>query len=408
MLAIKNNLMAETAARHLGTSYDSLARSVERLSSGLRINSAKDDAAGLAVRELLRANVAALRQGARNALDAISMLQTAEGGLSMMDDLLIRMRELAEQAATDSYSDTQRAIMQQEFDELADEITRISATTEFNEINLLNQSLAEDIEIALGGGLVAGRTIKIDRVDMSADALGVGGPVGVYSGLAVGAVGDNYLTDGATTGNFEISFAIEIGATTETLTIDAAGGKTLTETVDLLNEASRAAVAGWNVASADENTATGQFVLKLAGWEAGPVISFVINADSDGDANDVAWGTDTVLNATTVANTHFESVAGSNSLTLGTQPAITAVIDAIDAKDDFRAQLGYMMNRLEAAGSVIAIQAENLLAAESRISDVDVATEMSAMTRNQVLSQTGIAMLAQANTMPQMALNLLA
>ncbi|MHC4326449.1 MAG: flagellin N-terminal helical domain-containing protein, partial [Planctomycetota bacterium] len=110
MLAIKNNIMAENAARHLGASYDALAKSVERLSSGLRINSAKDDAAGLAVRELMRADIAVLQQGARNTQDAISMLQTMEGALAVVDSALIRMKELAEQAATGSYSDAQRII----------------------------------------------------------------------------------------------------------------------------------------------------------------------------------------------------------------------------------------------------------------------------------------------------------
>ena len=108
MLAIKNNIMAANAARHLGQSYDSLATSVERLSSGLRINSAKDDAAGLAVRELMRADIAVLQQGARNALDGISMLQTMEGAMGTIDEALVRMKQLAEQAATGSYSSAQR------------------------------------------------------------------------------------------------------------------------------------------------------------------------------------------------------------------------------------------------------------------------------------------------------------
>jgi len=102
MLAIKNNIMAANAARHLGMSYDSLAQSVERLSSGLRINSAKDDAAGLAVRELMRADIAVLQQGSRNAMDGISMLQTFEGAMGTIDEALVRMKQLAEQAATGS------------------------------------------------------------------------------------------------------------------------------------------------------------------------------------------------------------------------------------------------------------------------------------------------------------------
>ena len=142
MLAIKNNIMAANAARHLGTSYDALAQSVERLSSGLRINSAKDDAAGLAVRELMRADIAVLEQGARNANDGISMLQTFEGAMGTIDEALVRMKQLAEQAATGSYSSAQRTIMDNEFTEMAQEINRIAGATTFNGNTLLNSATA--------------------------------------------------------------------------------------------------------------------------------------------------------------------------------------------------------------------------------------------------------------------------
>ncbi len=268
MLAIKNNIMAESAARHLGKSYSALAQSVERLSSGLRINSAKDDAAGLAVRELMRADIAVLKQGTRNANDAISMLQTMEGALASIDGILIRMKELAEQAATGSYSDQQRRIMQNEFEQMIQEIDRIAQSTEFNSINLLNNASAQAV-IHFGSE----KTIDIQSVDARASALGVS--------------------------NLSISTASKA------------------------------------------------------------------------------------------------------------QSALSAVTDAIELKDSARAMFGYMMNRLESTSEVLSIQTENLMASESRISDVDVATEMAALTRNQVLAQAGISMLAQANTMPQMALTLL-
>ena len=145
MLAIKNNLMAVNAARHLGQSYNALSRSVERLSSGLRINSAKDDAAGLAVRELMRADIAVIQQGARNAQDGISMLQTMEGAMATIDDALVRMQQLAEQAATGSYSSAQRAIMENEFDEMRQEIDRVAAATTFNGIKMLDNSATVSI-----------------------------------------------------------------------------------------------------------------------------------------------------------------------------------------------------------------------------------------------------------------------
>lgn len=278
MLAIRNNIMAANAARHLGTSYDALAKSVERLSSGLRINSAKDDAAGLAVRELMRADIAVLQQGGRNAQDAISMLQTMEGALAVLDDALIRMKELAEQASTGSYSSDQRSIMNAEFQQMADEIERIAESTEFNSIKMLN-SASGSLTIHFGskdsaGGYTAGEgTIDVNTVDVTKSGLG--------------------------------------------------------------------------------------------------------------------------LNNLSLANA-TSAIA-----------ALSAVDSAIKTKDVARARFGYSMNRLESTSEVIGIQAENLMTSESRISDVDVATEMATLTRNQVLAQAGVAMLSQANTMPQMALNLL-
>ena len=138
MLGIKNNLMAEVATRHLNSSYADLAVSVQRLSSGLRINSAKDDAAGLAVRELIRADVAALRQGSRNAADGVSMLQVGEGGLAIMDNILIRMRELTVQAATDTLGDRERGFLNREYNQLTQELDRIGQSTEFNGLKMFD------------------------------------------------------------------------------------------------------------------------------------------------------------------------------------------------------------------------------------------------------------------------------
>ncbi len=270
MLVIKNNLMAENAARYLSLSYDSLGQSIERLSSGLRINSAKDDAAGLAVRELMRADIAVLKQGARNASDGISMLQTMEGAMSTIDQLLVRMKELAEQASTGSYSNAQRSIMNNEYQQLMDEVTRISNDTQFNSIKMLNSAASSNAAVIHFG---VGSSISVSSVNVTSSALGI------------------------------------------------------------------------------ESTSL---------------------------------------------------ATASNA-----QSALSAVGTAISRKDSARASMGYMMNRLQATYSVLNISTENMMASESRISDVDVATEMAFLTRNQVLSQAGVAMLSQANGMPQMALRLL-
>ncbi len=280
MLAIKSNIMAANAARYLGQSYDALAKSVERLASGLRINSAKDDAAGLAVRELMRADIAMLNQGVRNTQDGISMLQTMEGAMAAMDDALVRMKQLAEQAATGSYSTAQRTIMNSEFEQMANEIDRIAQATVFNSITMLD-SASDSVTIHFGqrGSTVA--TATDDTISIEAQNMRIG------TGLKIDS-----------------------------------------DTIDI--------------------TGTGSAMT-----------------------------------------------------------ALTAVTSAITAKDTARATFGYSMNRLESTARVLGIQAENLMTAESRVSDVDVATEMAELTRNQVLAQAGTAMLAQANSMPQMALTLL-
>lgn len=269
MLSIKNNLMAESAARQLSKNYDNLATSVERLSSGLRINSAKDDAAGLAVRELMRADIAVIKQGARNARDGISMLQTMEGAMGTIDDALIRMQELAEQASTGSYSTEQRTIMNNEFVEMKSEIDRIANTTKFNDIAMLNTS-AGSVTIHFGKN----SSIDVNNVDVKAATL-------------------------------------------------------------------------------------------------------------------------------------LDSATASISTAATAQATMSLVKTAIETKDTARATFGYKMNRLESTTAVLDIQAENLLSSESRISDVDVASEMANMTKSQVLAQAGIAMLSQANAMPQMALSLI-
>ena len=271
MLAIKNNLMAVNAARHLGNSYDALATSVERLSSGLRINSAKDDAAGLAVRELMRADIAVFQQAARNAQDGISMMQTMEGTMATIDDKLVRMQQLAEQAATGSYSSAQRSIMENEFVEMREEIDRVAAATKFNNIKMLDNSASVAIQV----------------------------------------------------------------------------GKAATDNISLTGSNMTSASGGLNI--------------------TGLTISDVASAKN----------------------------------------ALLTLDSAINTKDNARAQFGYKMNRLEGTISVLSIASENLQAAESRVSDVDVATEMAEMTRNQVLAQAGISMLAQANSIPTMALTLL-
>ncbi len=432
MLAIKNNIMAGNAARHLGAAYDSLAKSVERLSSGLRINGARDDAAGLAVRELIRADIATLQQGARNAQDGISMLQTMEGAMAVMDENLIRMQELAEQAATGAYSAEQREIMNAEFAEMAAEIERIANNTKFNNISLLNEAptATNDVKIHVG----TTETIDIDKVDMTKAGLNIETGDGGWEILSdpatgVAAVTDTFLSvadadadaDGVV---WTIQFTAADAADNEAaITTTFAGGAsstvnyTLAQVVSMLNESSQAlgyASDGTNqaydVAEAVLDETSGKYVLKLKSRTA---LATGVNINSalttGGDAVTVTGMTTTEVGDIEgdFADTGSAS-AGLNIKTVeAATTAMTTITAAINTKDTARAAFGYKMNRLESTISILDIQSENLMAAESRISDVDVATEMAALTRTQVLAQAGVSMLAQANTMPQMALSLL-
>jgi flagellin len=404
MLSIKNNMMAANAARHLGKSYDALARSVERLSSGLRINTARDDAAGMAVRELIRADIGVLNQASRNAGDGISMLQTAEGALGEVDAILVRMKELAQQAATGTYSSTQRTIMNSEYGELAAEITRIAGSASFNGVAMLNSTTS--VSIHVGSGL-----IDVDPQVITADSLSVGAAMAVkethISTHLVSSSTGEYIAaaDISTTTGTNYQFIFEFGSE-GTVSVDLSGyaatGIQLDELVSEINSAVLADTGTYYAAaSALYDSDLAGYTLQLEARNAGTGgAPFAIT-----DTNSVG-----ILDATSdFIETVDGSATGGVSLAsaTGAQAALTVIDTAITTKVSYIAQLGYWMKRLDAAVSVIDIQAENLSIAESRISDTDVATEMSAMTRTQVLAQAGVAMLAQANAMPQMALTLL-
>jgi len=443
MLAIKNNIMAGNAARHLGMAYDNLAKSVERLASGLRINSAKDDAAGLAVRELVRADIAVLQQGARNAQDGISMVQTMEGAMAVMDENLIRMKELAEQAATGSYSAAQREIMDAEFSEMANEIERIAGATSFNGITMLNTAPTATNAVAIHVGTTS--TIDIDKVDMTKSGLNIetgdgGWRVDSTTANGVDAASDTWLTidqgaatqvtltisfeDNGTSANDESDIVVAFDVSTS-----AASNFSLNQVVSEINAKSND--LGWDVSGNDLrysaaeaylDTTSSKYVLRIESRDSNAdEYSLIVSGLHSADNAVASLGAITAgFDVTTAEARAAASQSVTDNMQAGvTKPglnilttaaattALTTVASAISTKDSARAAFGYKMNRLESTIAILNIQAENLGVAESRISDVDVATEMATLTRTQVLSQAGISMLAQANSMPQMALTLL-
>jgi len=315
-LVINHNMMAMSTARTLTSTYGRLANSVQRLSTGLRINSAADDAAGLAIREQMRAEIASMNQGIRNAQDGISLIQTAEGAMAVIDEKLIRMKELAEQASTGTYTDEQRLIIHSEFAAMAAEIDRIATATDFNGVKLLDGNVS------------------------------ISGQSGTWS-------------------------------------------------------------------SNNTWTATEGLWTNSSGWQE---VQGVNSGDSIIGGIKIHFGTGNLRAEDyyfiRVGDMRTESLGlGEADVAVSTQHAAQLALEklntAINRKDNMRATLGAMQNRLENTITNLSVQAENLQAAESRISDIDVASEMTNFVRDQVLAQAAVAMLAQANALPQMALRLI-
>ncbi len=609
-LIINNNLMAANATRNLGATFGKLSTSVQRLSSGLRVNSAADDAAGLAIREMMRADIAVTEQGIRNAADAISLIQTADGALAVIDEKLTRMKELAEQAATGTYTTVQRDIINSEYQAMAKEIDRIASATNFNGLKLLDGSLAnqhggQGLKVHFGTGNNAAEDYYFvsigDARATSSTGLRVGGDAkndiwaqggaaanyGRAEGCCAGGFSSLTSAAGFTSGQaFSYGYNWDWQATDET---KLAGGKytaglwrvssgdSLQDLISRVNQgtqsrvgikfdaattsasvlgASRATMSAFSVCVGNEAyywgsaaavkdlyANTGKAVNAVTGtatnmgydlvsainhnaksdfwamWDDTDNTAYVFSKEG-GDHNNLAaceqgikidsattaatalnqvsflnvasnttasagatfslggelWGAmqgvqtagdrnpvwNVVLNGRDVgagrdlwianigaatANNLISSGRGvgqggfqlvgigsattnvngldrasfsqvqnaSDALWKGAeirtqssaQEALDALTEAIVKKDKIRADLGAMQNRLENTMTNLEIQAENLLSAESRISDVDVATEMTEFTKNNILSQAATSMLAQANSLSRLALNLM-
>ena len=445
---INHNGMATNVANTLTSHYSNLSTSTERLSSGMRINSSADDAAGLAISELMRADIAALNQGVRNANDAISLIQTADGALGVIDEKLIRMKELAEQASTGTYDSTQRLMIDSEYQQMASEITRIANATDFNGIKLLDGTLS-----------------------------------GVHDGSNATATGALKVHFGTSNDSAEDYYYIEIGeATAAAFGLGNASSydDDVTRMVNQFRAELEKNMKNWNRGTADQQAAYDQIDTLVQNFsDALDLVETNVVANTDladawnglsaeakayfgkglpdkmpPDTNDWAgmdendrekvlyaytravvdsWATDP---ANGFGNINFnspigvgdegreevEKALGDLAASLQTkydyggqsiatqedaQLALDAINNAIVEKDKIRAHLGATQNRLENTVTNLTIQSENLQNAESRIRDVDVATEMTNFVRNQVLTQSAVAMLSQANSMPQMAMQLI-
>ena len=392
---INTNVDAFTAQRNLSMTSLSYSKSVQKLSSGLRINSAADDAAGLAISEKLRAQVRGLAQAQRNAQDGISMIQTGEGAMNETTSMLQRMRELAVQAANDTLSSSDRSAINTELQQLETEINSVSTRTKFNGQGLLTGSM---VTTQSGGTAAVGVQLNttggnstVRSVDVSAAQAGKTYTLTSTSAgtLTLTRSGDNVaqtVTLGAVAANG--TEAVAFSSLGVTLTVDTdGGGKTAAGLATDL--AGKTVITGAGSGSANFQI----------GASATDSISVAFNkVDLSGSVGDTN-GLDALSTSLSNFNT-TQNVANAQDL-------ITKIDGAINAVNSQRANLGAYQNRLEHTIANLGVAQENLTASESRIRDVDMAAEMVNFTKTGILQQAGQAILAQANSAPGGIINLL-
>jgi flagellin len=366
------------------------SKSMEKLSSGFRINRAGDDAAGLAISEKMRGQIRGLKQASRNAQDGISLIQTAEGALNETHSILQRMRELAVQASTDTNTDADRAEIQEEINQLYAEIDRIANTTQFNTMNLLDGSYSGKF---FHIGANEGQHVDLDIAAMGAADLGVHQhqadaveATGTIQGIEITAEdGTNYEVEfvAADTANQNTTAAIVDGKIVVTLGTE--------DETDFAVDATLADV---------KNAIEG---LQIDGESVGITASIT----DDVEATDIAAVDTGALTGGSPALEEDETVAINVSSQVTANQAIDIIDKAVVQVSGERSKLGAMQNRLEHTIANLGTSAENLQAAEARIRDLDMAEEIMAFTKNNILQQAATAMLAQANMAPQSVLQLL-
>ena len=377
---INTNIQSLNAQRSLGASQNSLSTSMQRLSSGLRINSAKDDAAGLAISERMGSQVRGLNVAVRNANDGISLAQTAEGALGQVGNNLQRMRELSVQASNGTNSQVDRDALDTEFTQLKAEIQRVAEQTSFNGRNLLDGSFTG---VAFQVGANAGQSITIASI-ANVQTAALGGA----TTRVTGAVGASGMTDFA-------NAIADGGLTINTVNVGAiAGAGSAQERAGQVAEAINRVSAQTGV-GASYDAVSGQLSLTSA------------SAIAVGGAAATATDTGLVAGSFGVSTTTTGITSLNVSSYTNSQMSITQLDKAIASVNSSRASLGAIQNRFESVVSNLQVNSENLSASRSRIMDADFAQETANLSRSQILQQAGTAMVAQANQLPQSVLKLL-
>ncbi len=357
-MRIQHNIAALNSYRNLTGNNSAVSKNLEKLSSGYRINRAGDDAAGLAISEKMRAQITGLNTAQKNAQDGVSLVQTAEGALTEVHSMLNRMVELADQSANGTYDDkVDRENLQKEITSLKDEIDRIADSTNFNGINLLDGSLQDGAKIDV-----------------------------TVSGANVQDNGD---------GSFKIDTASM--AENETITIN---GKSYTYTKTASTAGKFSNFAELKKLAEADGLELGGDINKVTAKKVGKELTLQIG-DTSADFNQMTVG----------VNDMHTAALGIDKIDISTQQgakdAVDLIKNAINSVSSTRGDLGAIQNRLEHTINNLSVTAENMTAAESRIRDVDMANEMMAYTKNNILVQSSQAMLAQANQIPQGVLQLL-
>ncbi|MEC2071261.1 flagellin N-terminal helical domain-containing protein [Alkalihalophilus marmarensis] len=382
-MIINNNIPALNTYRQMGANQLGAQKSMEKLASGLRINRAGDDAAGLAISEKMRGQIRGLDQASRNAQDGISLIQTAEGALNETHSILQRMRELAVQSSNDTNTETDRKELQKELDQLTNEIDRIANTTEFNTQKLLNGEKQGLRAEATGTVTLDSNTTSTVTATPATgtDDLSVSGTVIITRTADLG-------------GDLGDDFAIgDPGGLTAALNAD---GDELTGFGDTLD------LTGLANMQVGESVTISVKAHDAGNDDASKAFSFQIGANS---GQNILVGIDDMRAEALGVRNSGESLDITNSEKA--TAAISTINNAIETVSAQRSNLGAFQNRLEHTINNLGTSAENLQAAESRIRDVDMAREVMDMTKNNILSQASQAMLAQANQAPQAVLQLL-
>jgi flagellin len=387
--AINTNVSALNSYRNLSNTQNDISKSLEKLSTGLRINRAADDAAGLSISEGLRSQVNGLNVAARNAQDGISVIQTAEGALTEVHSILQRMRDLAVQAGNDSNNADAREAIKTEVDGLTAELDRISKSTNFNGTNLLDGS-KPSLMFQVGADGNASSQIEVNLSGAN------------VKGVANTLAGGDLTTTGTT---FAIADVADLaGAATFTTTKD--GVSTTVTTADLGAAGSFDSVEKYADALRADAAFAANFSVSVDRDANGGGSGIVVTALNGGTLATADNGT-----AGTGLGAGAEGAAVTGGLKFDTaanaQASIRMIDDQIEKIADSRSSLGAVQNRFEHSIKHINISAENLSASESRIRDADMAKEMSSFTKSQIMSQAGTAMLAQANQINQGVLQLL-